>query len=354
MLRKLNLQKTCDNMKSKILPFLAFITLALTLIISLFMLMSDSNEYVWHTLLLNLAIDLPLCCLLSYADYLLIQFFHKRFYRHIGWLAFMVDLLLSSCVILAFSFPFIHFFNTQKAAIQIFGLLLMNLSITLFFEVILSIESQHEGEIRLLKAEQKNTDYQYSLLKSQVNPHFLFNSLNVLSSLAYESADETNLFAKRLAMVYRYLLTTSKEKTVDIVEELNFVKHYVYLEKVRFGDALQVKIEDKADGERRVFPVSIQILIENALKHNVVSPKYPLTIVIVADENGVNVSHPLQPRNNVDKSGYGLSLLSQQYAVYQQEIKVEEHQDRYKTFLPYVDFSQQNTSSKTEPDNHTL
>lgn len=146
-------------------------------------------------------------------------------------------------------------------------------------------------------------------MKSQINPHFLFNSLNVLSSLAYESADETNLFAKRLAMVYRYLLAKNNEMTVELGEELKFIKHYVYLEKVRFGDALQVVIEDRSDGKHHVFPISIQLLIENALKHNVVSQERPLVINVMADSRGVTVSHLLQPRNNVDKSGYGLNIL---------------------------------------------
>lgn len=244
-------------MKSKVLPFLAFITLALMLIISMFMFLTSNLEHIWHTLLINLAIDLPLCALLSYVDYWLIQYLHKRLYKRIGWLVFLVDLALSSCVLLAFSLPFIYLFHPQKVAMQVFGVLLLNLSITLFVEIMLGIDERHDGEMRLLKAEQKNAEYQYSLLKSQINPHFLFNSLNVLSSLAYESADETNLFAKRLAMVYRYLLAKSNETTVEIGEELKFIKHYIYLEKVRFGDALQVVIDVRSEGKHHVFPVSV-------------------------------------------------------------------------------------------------
>lgn len=334
-------------MKSKVLPFVAIIALALTLIISLFMLMSGSEEFAWRTLLVNLAIDLPLCSLLAYADYRLIRFLHKRFYRRAGWLAFTADLLLTSCVILAVAVPLICIFHLQKMTMQIFGLLLLNLSLTFLVETIIGIDAQHASEIRLLRAEQKNAEYQYSLLKSQVNPHFLLNSLNVLSSLAYESADETNLFAKRLASVYRYMLANSNENTVDITEELRFVRHYIYLEKVRFGNALQVKVEDLAEGNRRlVFPVSVQMLIENALKHNIATEERPLTIDIVADKDGVSVSHPLQQRSNVSKSGYGLELLRQQYAIHRQEIRVEkqkakdeERQERYCTFLPYVSSS---------------
>ena len=106
-----------------------------------------------------------------------------------------------------------------------------------------------------------------------MNPHFLFNSLNVLASLAYQDADKTNLFTQKLAEFYRYLLKTSDHQTVSLEEELRLTKAFLYLEEIRFGNALQVIIDDAADetdetdGKKsaRVIPASLQMLVENGI-----------------------------------------------------------------------------------------
>lgn len=98
-------------------------------------------------------------------------------------------------------------------------------------EIFLYHKSQLENEMKLNIAEKEKAVYQFETLKNQINPHFLFNSLNVLSSLAYQDAEKANLFAKKLSSVYRYLLATHERETVTLQEEMQFVDSYLYLEK---------------------------------------------------------------------------------------------------------------------------
>ncbi len=115
---------------------------------------------------------------------------------------------------------------------------------------------------------------------------------------------------KKIASVYRYLLTTRDRQTVDIEEELQFVEAYFYLEHIRFGEALQVSVsDDGTHNHKAIIPASLQILVENAVKHNISTQKSPLSIHINIDENGVKVSNNLQLRSYVTQNGVGLENL---------------------------------------------
>lgn len=153
----------------------------------------------------------------------------------------------------------------------------------------------------------------FESLKNQVNPHFLFNSLNVLTSLVYQDADRAARFIKKLSEVYRYVLDTQNHELVTLHEELAFVESYVYLQQIRFGDNLKVELPKVGNG--KVVPLAIQMLLENAIKHNEVSSENPLTIslTIINDylvvENSVRLkSTPLE-----ENSGLGLTNIQKRY-----------------------------------------
>lgn len=131
-------------------------------------------------------------------------------------------------------------------------------------------------------------------LKNQVNPHFLFNSLNTLIYLIPESPERAVEFVQKLAKVYRYVLEIQDKKLIALSEELNFLKAFTHLLKERFGAGFEVhvQVEEQAYG-LQIVPLSLQILVENALKHNVVSVEKPLHIRI-EDKNGF-----LEVRNNL-------------------------------------------------------
>ena len=163
-----------------------------------------------------------------------------------------------------------------------------------------------------LKAEGINSRFQS--LKNQVNPHFLFNSLNVLTSLVYKDADQAAHFIKKLAEVYRYVLETQDKEVVPLKDELVFMESFIYLSKIRYGDNLQVLIDVNPDSRYMVLPLSVQMLLENAIKHNIISSEHPLTIQVVQSNGTISVTNNLQKRAaDQESTGLGLSNIRSRY-----------------------------------------
>ena len=193
-------------------------------------------------------------------------------------------------------------------------------------------------EKQMAVIEKEKALYQFEVLKNQINPHFLFNSLNVLASpLLIRIPKRRNRFAKKLSTVYRYLLTTHGRATVTVQEELSFVESYLYLEHIRFGDALHVEIEDDLRNHHcLVIPASIQMLVENALKHNISTKKSPLIVHISIGNEGITVRNNLQLRNYVASNGAGLKNLQRQYALYGTLVEILKDEKEFVVKLPFV------------------
>lgn len=203
--------------------------------------------------------------------------------------------------------------------------------------VVLQIELFYFN-LKQVEVEKEKNLYQFEALKNQVNPHFLFNCLNVLSSLAYQDAGKTNLFTKKLSSVYRYLLTTHERQTVTLEEELLFTDSYLFLEQIRFGEALQVSINNNGKNQHKsIIPASIQLLVENAIKHNISTNESPLIIHVKVETNGVTVSNNLQLRNYVTQNGMGLNNLKKQYSLYKQEINIVKTETNFTVKLPFIE-----------------
>ncbi len=165
-----------------------------------------------------------------------------------------------------------------------------------------------------IKKEQKlieeNLRYRYNTLKSQVNPHFLFNSLNTLSELVYIDAKKSDNYIQTLSSIYRYVLENEETELVDLEKELEFVKQYFSLQQVRDEGKIDLEIElDQPEGIK-VIPLSIQLLVENALKHNALSQEKPLKIKVFLNDNYIIVSNPIQRKSIMENSTQlGLSNL---------------------------------------------
>lgn len=173
------------------------------------------------------------------------------------------------------------------------------------------------NELRSERNKKHLAQYQYNKLKQQINPHFLFNSLNNLDFLVQEQQTErASAFIRKLAGLYRYLLKNEDEPLVTLREEMEFARMYIDLIQERFTDGFSVEsdIPDEAL-HRSVVPCSIQQLIENATKHNIVSPEEPLRITICAEGPNLVVENNLQPRlsRRSDSTGLGLQNITQQY-----------------------------------------
>lgn len=180
---------------------------------------------------------------------------------------------------------------------------------------------------------------QFEALKKQLDPHFLFNSLNTLASLIEPSNEPAQAYLDRLSDVYRYILETREKATVTLAEELHFLEAYLYLNKVRFRDNLQVQQEIPAAVHQKHLPsLSLQLLVENALKHNVVSREHPLTIRIFTEANALVVENNKQPKASLGPStAVGLKNIKSRYELLQAPpISVLNHTDRFRVSLPLI------------------
>jgi len=152
----------------------------------------------------------------------------------------------------------------------------------------------------------------YESLKNQVNPHFLFNSLNALSSLVYDDQAKAVEFIRKLSQVYRYVLENKDHELVPLDDELEFLRNYIFLQKIRFGENLIVEI-NRGNFAGYVPPLGIQLLVENAIKHNIVSENKPLKINIIINDETYSISNNIQEKLTKDSTGIGLNNLMSRY-----------------------------------------
>jgi hypothetical protein len=169
-------------------------------------------------------------------------------------------------------------------------------------------------EAERLKKEQISA--RYEALKSQVNPHFLFNSLNVLASLVHQDADRAEQFIRRLSAVYRYILESRDREVVPLAEELTTLRAYLFLMDTRFGASLQLDLRIPEPATGQIAPLTLQMLVENALKHNEASKAHPLRIEIFQENEHLVVRNNLQPKNSLlESTGIGLDNIQARYHI---------------------------------------
>lgn len=156
---------------------------------------------------------------------------------------------------------------------------------------------------------------QFDALKNQLDPHFLFNSLNVLTSLIEENPEAATRFTTSLSKVYRYVLEQKNKELVTIEEELKFARLYMSLIEMRFEDSIVFNLPEKlSNPEARVVPLSLQLLLENAVKHNQVTPSKKLHITIFEENGNLVIRNNVQPKTVVrESSGVGLRNIRQRY-----------------------------------------
>jgi PAS domain S-box-containing protein len=173
-----------------------------------------------------------------------------------------------------------------------------------------------EANTQLIRVQKENLQSQFDVLKQQVNPHFLFNSLNVLTSLIKLDPDLAEKFSENLSKVYRYVLENRDNELVDLKTELQFLDAYILLLNIRFIDKLRVNINiPESRLNEMIIPLAMQLLIENAIKHNAMSKSVPLTIEIFIDEdNFLNIVNNLNERpSQLISTGIGLKNIENRY-----------------------------------------
>lgn len=185
----------------------------------------------------------------------------------------------------------------------------------------------------------KTETAKFESLKNQLDPHFLFNSLNVLTSLIGENPQQAERFTTKLSKVYRYVLEQRNKDLVPIEEELKFAKTYMELLGMRFEEAVQFNIPDNiSTNELKIVPLSLQLLLENAVKHNVVSTSKPLTINIYEEGSYLMITNNVNPKEAIGKSTkIGLQNIADRYGLITDKgVKIENNNKTFKVSLPLL------------------
>jgi sensor histidine kinase YesM len=196
-----------------------------------------------------------------------------------------------------------------------------------------SIENNEE-----LKRE--NLQAKYEALKNQVNPHFLFNSLNTLSGLVEQKPELATDFIKKLSDIYRYVLEQNDKELVSINDELKFVEDYVFLSQMRFGKGLIFYSHLTKNQNSQVAPLGIQMVVENAIKHNIISDDMPLKIEMESENGFIVVKNNLQKKKTIisGKEPLGLENLKKRYAYLSGvEVEVIESDGKFIVKLPIIE-----------------
>lgn len=231
-----------------------------------------------------------------------------------------------------------RFFSEEKLSNYVVTLII-TLAVSLVIHLIYFYKNYQENRVKQEKIIAGTASAQFESLKNQLDPHFLFNSLNVLSSLIEENPENAQKFTTSLSKVYRYVLEQRDKELVTVQEELAFAKIYMDLVKMRFENSISFEMpEHFTTIEAKVVPLSLQLLLENCIKHNIVSEQKPLHIKIYTENNELIIENNKQKKEVLhDRKGVGLQNIVNRYAILtDRKVAVTETDELFKVKLPIL------------------
>ncbi|MGJ8593903.1 MAG: 2TM domain-containing protein [Aquaticitalea sp.] len=290
--------------------------------------------------------------LLGYSNYYYFDYLEKRHWKNeervkriaIGIVGSVIITILGLVILNAFQYTIFRgasvsdFIARQSWSNYSFGLWI-TLTIVIIFHFVYFYNRYQQNKVKEQKVIAGTANARFDALKNQLDPHFLFNSLNVLTSLIEENPGNAQKFTTSLSKVYRYVLEQKNKDLVTVDEELNFARTYMSLLKMRFEDSIIFEIPEKAsDPESKVVPLSLQLLLENAVKHNMVTTSKPLHIRIYEDGGKLIVENNLQTKQIVKKSsGVGLENIKQRYELLtNRKVNINQQAERFAVAIPML------------------
>ena len=249
-----------------------------------------------------------------------------------------------------------YFIENEKSGVYIYSFLI-TMFIVLVFYVIHFYRTITKQAITEHQTIAKTETAKYETLKSQIDPHFLFNSLNVLTSLIEENPKQAEKFTTKLSKVYRYVLEQKEKTLVPLQEEVDFAKVYMELLKMRFEDSIQFEIpESFSSTNYKIVPLSLQILLENAVKHNAISVNRPLKIIISEQNGQLVVSNSFNEKKILKKgTGIGLHNILDRYALLtEKQLEILKSEESFIVKLPLLTQITKNmkTNNNTEENRY--
>lgn len=266
----------------------------------------------------------------------------KRF--HSGhFIKILLDFLFSWVSVLAVNGTFIavSWMLSKNAGVEWLQTIVVNMLIFLMHEAFYFLNNYRKTSLKLERERRMTAQLEYNILRSQVSPHFLFNSLNILYSLSYIDAEKSREFTLSLSQMYRYIVAHHHSKTVTVDDEMEFLQSYVDVLKTMYNDSLNVNIIIRGKYNRNIIvPYSLQLMMENVIKHNVIDEDRPMNVEITVDQDGISMVNDIIPkiqkRTTGGNTGIGLKYLNELYSSNGGTCKVERDEKRFKITIPYL------------------
>lgn len=290
-----------------------------------------ANGYMYHVL----DRKIPQENIQAYVKKFLIGLFISSLVSIIlGGILFLINLMIDGKT---FSEAFNWIFSAESFE-QLKRLIWISASIAFTIYFIRFILNYQTKKLKEEKEKVVQITTEHESLKSQIGPHFLFNSLNVLNGLIEENPDKAQEFVGELSSIYRYVLEQKDKSLVSLKEELAFSQTYMNLVQKRFEDGLEFEIIGDWNQDMKIVPLSLQILLENTIKHNRISSEEPLRVKLEIKEDSVWISNNLQKKNKLNEStGKGLKNIINRYRVFtSKRVEIEESKDLFIVRLPLL------------------
>tara|TARA_B100000787_G_scaffold159269_1_gene137257 strand:- start:2946 stop:4283 length:1338 start_codon:yes stop_codon:yes gene_type:complete len=311
-----------------------FIGMLIFLVLSLIQYINGYNEFTISGLVHGFAINQ----LFSIVLYLTNSFFNDFLIRKYKNDLFLIKNLFKAvfggiCVtlisivllrlftkVIIYEVSLAHFIANEKIEYYYLALIISAVVVSIFY-AFYYYKYKQESKVQEQKIIAGTASAQFDALKNQLDPHFLFNSLNVLTSLIEENPEAATKFTTALSKVYRYVLEQKNKDVVTVAEELKFAQLYMSLIAMRFEDSIVFSMPTKlSNPDAKVVPLALQLLLENAVKHNQVTPKNKLYITIEERNGNLVVKNNVQPKQIIkDSSGVGLQNITQRYKLLTQK-----------------------------------
>lgn len=228
-------------------------------------------------------------------------------------------------------------FNSMMMMYQFRGVLI-NLTIFMFIHFLYQSYTTQQILLQYERIKADNLNAQYELLKQQINPHFLFNSLNTLQAMIDVNDPEASGFVRNLSHFYRFSLENKKDDLILLKNEIEILESFIFLLKSRFEEGIDIRINlNDSMGNTYIPPFTLQLLVENCIKHNIVSLEYPLSVEIYEEQDFIVVKNNKQLKNNQHSFGIGLSNIKGRYSyICTTAIDIDSNEHEFTIKLPII------------------
>lgn len=275
----------------------------------------------------------------------IVMYLWKKFpWEQAPFLHLILEIILILVYTMAFSSALFIFekkagivHRVENIGMEIFITLTITFLITSIHESIFFYQQWKYNFSRSVRLEKDNIEARYEALRAQINPHFLFNSLNSLTTMVEDNKPVVD-YIGNLSDLLRYMLKSGEKELVLLRDEISIMNSYISLQKIRFPDTLNIKVDvPESFYHYAIPPLVLQMLVENCIKHNIISKENPLNIEIIANNGTITVSNNLQKKTGVESTGQGLINISGRYRFFtSRKVDISETADRFKVIIPLL------------------